>query len=71
MNREELTQEISETFNPIFRMIERDEVMFYQLINLLASKGIITRDDFDKCLSSKAIDKRIEEMNEILKEEGL
>lgn len=71
MNRKELENEISETFNPIFRMIERDEIAFYQLLALLMNKGVINKDDFDEYLSSEAINKRIKEINDVLKKEGL
>ena len=71
MNIKELENEISETFNPIFRMTESDEIAFYQLLALLMNKGVINKDDFDEYLSSEAINKRIKEINDVLKKEGL
>lgn len=69
MNREVLEKQVEETFSPIFRMIERDECAFYQLIELLMMKGLINKGDFEKYLSNKAITKKMEEVNSALKEE--
>lgn len=69
MNREEILKEMKETFSPIFRMFEYDECMFYQLIELLGSKGIITREDYDKYLSNGAIKAKMEKVNKALEEE--
>ena len=68
--REELEKEIEDTFSPIFRMIERNQVMIYRLIELLVSKGVITKSDYEENLSSKAIDARMDEVNEALAKEG-
>ena len=69
MNKEELQKEIIETFSPIFRIAERNEVAMFQLIELLSSKGIIGKDDYDKYLSNKAIDNKIQEMEVALGDE--
>ena len=52
-------------------MTESDEIAFYQLLALLMNKGVINKDDFDEYLSSEAINKRIKEINDVLKKEGL
>ena len=70
MDKEKLMAEIEETFAPVFRMIEYTECMFYQLLELLGSKGIITKADYDKYLSSGAIKAKIAEINEALEEEN-
>lgn len=69
MNKEEVLKEIEETFSPMFRMFEYNECMFYQLLELLGSKGIITKDDYNKYLSGAAIQTKIAEINKALEEE--
>ena len=69
MNKEEVLKEIEETFSPMFRMFEYNECMFYQLLELLGSKGIITKDDYNKYLSRSAIEAKIEKVNKVLGEE--
>ena len=69
MDREKLMAEIEETFAPIFKIIEYNECMFYQLLELLSSKGLITKDDYNKYLSGAAIQAKIAEINKDLEEE--
>ena len=69
MDREKLMAEIEETFAPIFKIIEYNECMFYQLLELLSSKGLITKDDYNKYLSNEAINKKMDMANAALKEE--
>ena len=69
MDREKLMAEIEETFTPIFKIIEYNECMFYQLLELLSSKGLITKDDYNKYLSNEAINKKMDMANAALKEE--
>ena len=69
MDREKLMTEIEETFAPIFKIIEYNECMFYQLLELLSSKGLITKDDYNKYLSNEAINKKMDMVNAALKEE--
>ena len=69
MDREKLMAEIEETFAPIFKIIEYNECMFYQLLELLSSKGLITKDDYNKYLSNEAINKKMDMVNTALKEE--
>lgn len=69
MDREKLMAEIEETFAPIFKIIEYNECMFYQLLELLGSKGLITKDDYNKYLSNEAINKKMDMVNAALKEE--
>lgn len=69
MNKEELQKEIIETFSPIFRITERNEVAMFQLIELLNSKGIITKEDYEKYLSNNAINNKIKEMEVALGDE--
>lgn len=69
MDREKLMAEIEETFAPIFKIIEYNECMFYQLLELLSSKGLITKDDYNKYLSNEAINKKMDMVNVALKEE--
>lgn len=69
MDREKLMAEIEETFAPIFKIIEYNECMFYQLLELLSSKGLITKDDYNKYLSNEAINKKMDMVNAALKEE--
>lgn len=69
MNKEELQKEIIETFSPIFRIAERNEVAMFQLIELLNNKGIITKEDYEKYLSNNAINNKIKEMEVVLGDE--
>lgn len=69
MDREKLMAEIEEAFAPIFKIIEYNECMFYQLLELLSSKGLITKDDYNKYLSNEAINKKMDMVNAALKEE--
>lgn len=69
MNKEELQKEIAETLSPIFRIAERNEVAMFQLIELLNSKGIITKEDYEKYLSNNAINNKIKEMEVALGDE--
>lgn len=70
MNREKLMAEIEEAFAPMFKMIEYNDCMFYQLLELLNSKGLITKDDYNKYLSGAAIQAKIAEINKALEEEN-
>ncbi|MCI6457230.1 MAG: hypothetical protein MSA56_05970 [Clostridium sp.] len=69
MDREKLMAEIEEAFAPMFKIIEYNECMFYQLLELLSSKGLITKDDYNKYLSNEAINKKMDMVNAALKEE--
>ena len=71
MNKQEIQKEIETTFSPVFRMIERNEIMFYQLLKVLKMKGILTDEDFDKYLSQNAIDMETEKINKILSGDGI
>lgn len=69
MDREKLMAEIEETFAPIFKIIEYNDCRFFQLLELLSAKGIISKDDYNKYLSNEAINKKMDMANAALKEE--
>lgn len=58
-----------EAMEPLFRIVERQEAMIMRLIDLLNYKGILTEDEYNKYLSSEALDELMERINERLKEE--
>ena len=69
MDREKLMAEIEEIFAPMFRMLEYDDCRFFQLLELLNAKGIISKDDYNKYLSNEAINKKMDMVNAALREE--
>ena len=58
-----------EAMEPLFRIVERQEAMIMRLIDLLNHKGILTEDEYNKYLSSEALDELMERIDERLKEE--
>lgn len=58
-----------EAMEPLFRIVERQEAMIMRLIDLLNYKGILTEDEYNKYLSSEALDELMERIDERLKEE--
>lgn len=64
-----MTNKLEEAMEPLFRIVERQEAMIMRLIDLLNYKGILTEDEYNKYLSSEALDELMERIDERLKEE--
>lgn len=64
-----MTNKWEEAMEPLFRIVERQEAMIMRLIDLLNYKGILTEDEYNKYLSSEALDELMERIDERLKEE--
>ena len=62
-------EEMEDIFAPIFRMFEYNDCRFFQLLELLSAKGIISKDDYNKYLSNEAINKKMDMVTVALKEE--
>ena len=62
-------EEMEDIFTPIFRMFEYNDCRFFQLLELLSAKGIISKDDYNKYLSNEAINKKMDMVTVALKEE--
>ena len=62
-------EEMEDIFAPIFRMFEYNDCRFFQLLELLSAKGIVSKDDYNKYLSNEAINKKMDMANAALKEE--
>lgn len=64
-----MKEEIMELVYNLYRTLERQDVLIYQLITLLTEKGVITVQEYDKYCSIEVVNKKMELINKVLKEE--
>lgn len=64
-----MEKELMTAIYNLHRIVERQDIIFYQLLNLLTDKGIMTYEDYQNYCSKEIIDEKLRLIDKVLEEE--